>query len=91
MREPINLKDRNGKEIREGDLVRFVVSYDYQDPPQPSYDTKDGTEMIDTVVVDGGTAFFMCPITGCGAFAWTHNQHCEVIGSIYDKKPELAL
>ena len=87
MKEPINLKDRNGKEIHEGDIVRFTVSYDYSDPPQPTYDTEDGTECVDTVRIINGKAAFCCHDNGGAAYAWRHNKHCEVVGSIYDNKP----
>ena len=84
MKEPINLKDRNGKEIHEGDIVRFVVSYDFNDPPRATYDTEDGTKCVDIVRIFGENAVFCCPDTGGAAFAWRHNKHCEVVGSIYD-------
>lgn len=84
MKQPINLKDRNGKEIYEGDIVKFTVSYDFSDPPEPTYDTEDGTTCVDTVKVIDGKPVFFCPTTKGGAYAWRHNEHCEVVGSIYE-------
>ncbi len=90
MRELIDLKDRNGKDIHEGDIVRFVVSYDFSDPPRPTYDTDGGTECVDTVRVINGKAAFCCPDTGCASYAWRHNEHCEIVGSIYNDSNTLT-
>ena len=81
MNELINLKDRNGKEIREGDTVRFTITYDFSDPPQPTYDTKGGTVCTDKVVLKDGTAYFECSKGHGAAFAWRHNEHCEIISN----------
>jgi hypothetical protein len=77
MKEEIGLRDRDGIEIREGDTVRFTVSYDWEEIP--TYDGEGGTVMTDTVRIIDGHAYFCCPDTGGASFAWRHNEHCEVI------------
>ena len=79
------LKDKNGKEIYEGDIVKFRVTYSFDEPPIPTYDTKEGTEMIDEVTFNEGAFFFECDAGG-GGYARRHNEHCEVIGNIYENK-----
>lgn len=77
-----NLKDKNGNLIYEGDIVRFYFSADY------GYDHPDATEMIDEVMFEDGKFYFVNNDIGWGAYAWRHNEYCEVIGCIQDN-PEL--
>jgi uncharacterized phage protein (TIGR01671 family) len=83
-RKPIGLKDRDGKEIREGDIVEYRVDYDCIYPYRPTYDTPEGTRMVDTVKVINGKAYFWDEDIQSGAFAWRHNKYCRIIGSIHD-------
>jgi hypothetical protein len=80
-KEPIGLKDRDGREILEGDLVEFSVDYDLYE--NPTYDK--GTKMRDLVIIQGGVAYFYCAEVARGSFAWRHNEHCRVVGSKYEK------
>jgi hypothetical protein len=58
-------------------VVRFLFDAD------EGHDT--GTEMIDIVYDNGGELLFLCE-TGDASFARRHNDYCEVIGTIKDKK-----
>ena len=82
------LKDRNGKEIYEGDIVRFVVDYSYGVPPIPSYDSENGTVCIDFVIFQDGSFWFFDNEMGSGAIAFRHHEHCEVIGNLHEN-PDL--
>jgi len=83
-KEQIGLKDRTGREICEGDIVEFVVKYDYSNPPQPTYDTADGTKMTDIVKIIDGAAYFWNEDVQNASFAWRHHDRCCVIGNIHD-------
>ena len=88
-REKIGLNDREGRAICEGDIVEFVVNYDYGNPPQPTYDTAEGTKMNDTVKVIDGVAYFWNDDVQNASFAWRHHAHCRVTGSIHDQVPNI--
>ena len=66
------------------DLKKAKKYIDFDNPTEPTYDTEDGVTCVDTVKVIDGNPVFCCPTTGGGAYAWRHNEHCEVVGSIYD-------
>jgi uncharacterized phage protein (TIGR01671 family) len=82
MRERIGLKDRDGQDICEGDIVEFTVEYDGFE--QPTYDSPDATRMVDTVKVIDGIAYFWDEDVNSGGYAWRHAGHCRVIGNIHD-------
>ena len=77
------LKDKNGKEIYEGDVVT-ACWYDYEEP------NHDMTGVVE--FTQGWMAYWIADyenkefseINGCGYYSWT----IEVIGNIYEN-PEL--
>lgn len=83
------LKDKNGKEIYEGDIIRFYFTVElgvfrgkHTDKKREEY-----TEMIDVVeFID--VAFYFTSDIGCSAYANRYNNYCEVIGNIHSN-PEL--
>jgi uncharacterized phage protein (TIGR01671 family) len=81
-RELIGLKDRDGRDIREGDIVEFSVEYDELE--RPTYDSPNATRMVDTVKVIDGIAYFVDEDDQGGGFASRHAEHCRVIGNIHD-------
>ena len=81
-REQIGLKDRDGQDILEGDIVEFAVEYDWHE--RPTYDSPTATRMVDTVKIIDGVAYFVDVDVGSGGFAWRHAEHCRVIGNIHD-------
>jgi uncharacterized phage protein (TIGR01671 family) len=87
-REKIGLKDRDGLEIVEGDIVEYRVDYDFSYPTKATYDTPAGTRMVDTVKIIDGKACFWDEDIQCGAFAWRHHAHCRVIGNIHDAQAD---
>ena len=75
------LLDKNGKEIYEGDIVRFYFSHFPRDHE---------TEMLDEVYFENG-AFLLRNIedpcyTACPLVLWA--RHCKIIGNIHEN-PEL--
>lgn len=83
MKENTNLKDRDGRDILEGDIVEFFVTYDYYE--NPTYDSPDATRMVDVVEIAGDDVLFVIPSTQFGSYAWRHNRFCRVIGNIHDE------
>ncbi len=95
------LHDRNGKEIYEGDIVRWQAKKGrvfqgfnlLNDPASLLYGVKPGevdedTTYIDVVEFHAGCYFLVCPCTKGGAFLARENANSEVIGNIYEN-PEL--
>jgi len=71
------LKDRNGKEIYEGDIVKYSEHY---------FGDHKENECIEVVEWDEKEASYPCKLTSTG-FADGPNW-CEVMGNIYEN-PEL--
>lgn len=77
------LHDKNGKEIWEGDVVRFYFCADHFGECQ------DKTEMIDEVEFAEGAFFFKNHDVMGAAYARIFADICEVLGNIYEHKPLL--
>jgi uncharacterized phage protein (TIGR01671 family) len=78
------LKDKNGKEIYEGDIIHYVFDGD-------SY-PKEATDVKLVCVYDdknGWFAFNESPTSEFSEYLWYEiENHCEVIGNIHEN-PEL--
>jgi uncharacterized phage protein (TIGR01671 family) len=81
MKTPTGLKDKDGTEIFEGDMVEFWFSFDegISSEPRPNF-----TRMLDLVEIHDGQPYFVDKCIGSGALAWRYNEYCKVIGNIYD-------
>ena len=88
-RKQSNYKDRDGKILAHGDIVRFYYSatYGYW-LDEASGDKKDFTEMIDIVHFDGESWRLYSDI-GRASYIGRHNDFCKLIGNVWDN-PELV-
>jgi len=88
------IKDKNGKEIYEGDIIKYKIN----DPKHPK--NEESKEWIDLVIwgeYDDGEYLFHaqcwtvdgCPLSDMNSHTWGHPAYeFEVIGNIYEN-PEL--
>lgn len=82
-------KDRNGRTMSHGDVVRFYFCADLGFWMGDADDDKeDFTEMIDIVRFDGKNWYCTANIYQ-SAFIWRVNKYCEIIGNVWDN-PELV-
>ena len=86
------LYDKSGKEIYEGDIVRFYFCADHPrlERPGKTAECNGPTEMIDEVVFDDGAFYFVDPEVG-RAYARNWNNRCEIIGNIFENPDLLKL
>lgn len=74
------LKDKNGKEIYEGDIVKMDATKEYKSK------TYKGLFVIEIYLWSFGHTFHWCPIKGYGCPTHLLGGDKEVIGNIYEKK-----
>lgn len=85
------LKDKNGKKIFEGDIIR--LDDDYRKSIS-SCDAKTEEELVrkDCLVGFKDGSFMFCRnryvIDDFDSYLWLSNKYCEVIGNIYDNNLE---
>lgn len=79
------LKDKNGKEIFEGDIVEFYFSAndDIDNILKKITGKYEHTRMIDVVEFHEGTFCFVTTDKSW-AYARKFNKKCEIIGNIYE-------
>lgn len=83
------LKDKNGKKIFEGDIIR--LDDDYRKSIS-SCDAKTEEELVrkDCLVGFKDGSFMFCRnryvIDDFDSYLWISNKYCEVIGNIYENK-----
>ena len=87
VRQYTGLKDKNGKKIFEGDIVKYDIAYGIQ------YKNDDCCEklntFIETVKFENGEFFPIPKFSECEDYYYSYEyRNFEVIGNIYDN-PEL--
>lgn len=87
------LKDKNGKEIYEGDIVKHEVPYrgnQIRDKIQGAVYYKSGTHYVDADVLglDGAFHKTLCSVADSGNKYSNAKYACELIGNIHEN-PEL--
>lgn len=85
-RELIGYSDREGTDIRDGDIVEFY--YCFEKGESSNGEDEDYSRMVDVAVNYKGSPVFFCDL-GMGSYAWRYNDVCKVIGNIWEN-PELS-
>lgn len=83
------LKDKNGKEIYEGDIVRRVCQIEYDvDGKKVEYPLNDRPVLIEWDEAGCGWGYFLNGCGLCRKMGWAAPEEVEVIGNIHEN-PEL--